>query len=188
MKKLILLSLVLIALAGLAAATPVQCAVLMFPTTSGNTGSTCTFNAGFGNIITSLTLTATDDYTGFQNGNPVVSFSGTLNQTSPIYTSLTFCNVTTTLGNSNPCGPGVNPSSTVNGLGGLLLNTYSVNLINAGNTVAGGNITGASIVLNLDGTVTAGPGGNAPEPGTLFSLAGGLLLIGVGALRKHSRK
>jgi hypothetical protein len=181
MKKLLLLTFALMALAGLASATPVMCAVLMFANTVGNTGNTCTVNPDPGFFISSLTLTATDDYTGLQSGSPVVTYSGSMNQSSAVYSSIVFCNVTTGATGSNPCSSGVLPSNTVTGLN---LSTYSVNLFNASNTVIGGVVTGASVVLSLNYGETLIPVTGTPEPATLGLLGGALLGLGFLARRK----
>ncbi len=89
MKKLFLISLFLIAVAGLASATPVTCAVLMVPNTTGNTGSTCSVTPDPGFFISSLTLTGMDDYTGLQTstgpGVPIITYGATLTQSSNVF-------------------------------------------------------------------------------------------------------
>ena len=177
MKKLLLVSLFWIGLAGAANAAPVICSVLMLPNTTGNTGSTCMVNADPGFFISSLTLTGTDDYTGYQTGtgsNPTVSFAASLNQSTSVFTGVTYCNVTTNMGNSVPCAITVLPASTVTGLN---LSTYSVNLFNAMNTVSGGTVTGDSIVLDLNFGETMIPT-NTPEPSSLLMLSSGFLGLG----------
>ena len=185
MKKLLLISLVLIGIAGLASATPVQCSVLMSPNATGASTSLCTITAPGGFYISSLTLTGTDDYTGYQNGNPTVSFGGTLSPSVAITTPLsapTFCNVVTNVTNSTPCSilPNPNPGANTN----TAITTYSLQLTNAFNTVAGGSVTGASIVLNLDYGVTLIPQTGTPEPATLGLMGGALLGLGFLARRK----
>lgn len=185
MKKLLLLSLLWIGLAGVAKATPIDCFVLMAANTSGNTGSTCTVTADPGFFISSLTLTGTDDYTGYLSGSPVVSYSATLNQSSAVFSPPAFCNVTTALANSAPCFITVLPASTVTGLN---LASYTVQLTAASNTVLGGAVVGDSIELFLNfgetfGSVTGtgdGTGtGSVPEPATLLLLLSGLLGVGI---------
>jgi hypothetical protein len=180
LKKLLLLSLALIALAGLVSATPVTCAVLMFPNTSGNTGTTCTVNPDPGFFISSLTLTGTDDYTGLQSGSPVVTYSGNLSQSTIVF-GIGFCDVTSGVAGSIPCADTVMPSATVTGLN---LDTYSVNLVNAADTVTGGSVAGTSIVLHLDYAETQIPTTGTPEPATLGIMGGALLGLGFLARRK----
>jgi hypothetical protein len=181
LKKLLLISLALIAFASLASATPVMCAVLMFPNTSGTNGSVCSITPDAGFFISSLTLTGTDDYTGLQSGNPVVTYAATLTQSSPVF-GATYCNVTTGTTGSNPCAISVTPSSTVTSLN---LSTYSLQLTNATNTVTGGAITGASIVLALNYGETMIPVTGSPEPATLGLMGGALLGLGFLARRKR---
>ena len=175
MKKLLLISLFLIALAGLAGATPVMCGILMTPNSSTTLlSSTCTVNPDPGFFISSLTLTATDDYTGLQSGSPTVVYSATLSQSAAVYSGATFCNVVTTNSNSTPCAVTLQPASTVTGLN---LSTYTVGLTNASNTVTGGTVTGASVVLSLDYAETQIPSTGTPEPTTLGLLGSGLVGI-----------
>jgi hypothetical protein len=180
MKKLVLISLFLVGIVGLVNATPITCAVLMTGNTSGYTGSTCTVNPDPGFFISSLTLTGTDDYTGLQSGSPVVTYSGTLNQSSTVFTGLTFCAVDTGTTGSIPCSDGVLPANTVSGLD---LSTYSVNLTSAGNVVAGGVVTGASIVLDLNYGETLN---RTPEPATLGLTSAALLGLALLARRKKT--
>ena len=176
MKKLLLVSLLWVGLAGVAHATVVDCSVLMAANTSGSTGSTCTVAPDPGFFISTLTLTGTDDYTGYLSGNPVVSFGATLSQSSTLFSAL-FCNVTTiTFSNSQPCSITVLPANTVTGLD---LATYSVQLTNASNTVAGGSVVGGSIELFLNFGETESPvDGTVPEPSSLLMLSSGLLGLG----------
>jgi hypothetical protein len=185
MKKLVLTSLFLIAFAGLASATLISpCAVLMLPNSSGNTGSTCSATPDAGFTISSLTITITDDYTGYQSGSPVVSYSGTLNQSTNVFqtTPLTLCSVTTsgTPPSSNPC---LNNLGTVTGLN---LAGYTVNITNGGDTLAGGVVTGASEVMTLSYTESAITVGT-PEPATISLMGGALLALGFLG-RRRSRK
>jgi hypothetical protein len=175
---LILVSLAMTA--GLASASitySTPCSVLMFPNTTGNAGSTCSATPDAGFFLNSLTITITDDYTGLQSGTPTVSYTGTLTQSSAVFSAPTFCNVTTSGSNSVPCSVTINPSSTVTGLN---LASYTIQLTNAGNSVTGGAVTGASEVMTL--SATEAPIGGTPEPATL-GLVGGALL-GLGMLRK----
>ncbi len=186
MKQVILISLFLVAIAGLASATPVFCSVLMNSDTSGSTGSTCTVVPDPGFYISTLTLTGTDDYTGLELGDPVVSYSGSLSQTTAVFSTPVFCDVNTGLTASDPCAITVIPSSTVSGLD---LSTYSVHLIDAGNSVAGGTVVGASIVLTLNYGETMIPLRDTPEPTTIGLAGGALLGLGVlAAMKKRASK
>jgi len=182
MKKLILLSLAAIGIASVASATPVNCEVLMAANTMGGSSNTCTVTPDPGDFISSLTLTGADDYTGFLTGNPVVAFSATLVQSSPVFSAPTFCSATTSGVNSVSCAITVSPS-TVTGLD--ITTPYSLNLINAANTVTGGGVTGASITLALSFTespITS----STPEPATLGLT--GMALLGVGFLARRKGK
>lgn len=174
-----------LASASIAYVTP--CAVLMFPNSSGNTGSICSATADAGDYLTSITISIEDDYTGWQSGSPTVSYSGTLTESAPLFTSPTFCNVTTTLsgsptsGNSNPCAVTINPTGTVTN-SNTALTAFTIQLTNAGDTVSGGSVTGASEVMTISATEAPIPSTGTPEP-TTFGLVGGALL-GLGLLRK----
>jgi hypothetical protein len=189
MKKLVLLSLVLIAVAGLASASAATCSVLMNPNTSGNNSSICTINViTLGDYISSLTLTGTDDYTGLQDPltSPIVSFTGTLSPSAALTTPFgapTFCNVTTSGANSVACAilPNPNPASNTD----TSITSFSLQLTNAGNTVVGGAVTGASIVLHLDFAESPIPQTETPEPAT-FGMMGGAL-VGLGLLSRRKK-
>jgi hypothetical protein len=191
MKTLVLLSLVLMGFAASAAATPVQCSVLLTPNETGASTDLCTVTAPVGFYINSITLTGTGDFTGYQNGNPVVSFEGTFS-TSAVLTgplgSPTFCDVVTSGTNSIPCSILPNPDSGSNT--NPAITTFSFQLTNVGNSVTNGTITGASIVLDLDYGVTPIPGAVPPgavsEPSTL-GLVGGALLGVCFLARKKSK-
>lgn len=176
MKNLFVIALLCIGFAGVANATPISCAVLMYSNTSGNTGTTCTVNPDPGFFISALTLTGTDDYTGLEAGNPVVSFSATLVQTVTLF-SETYCNVSTGPTASIPCSIVTLPAATV---AGLDLTSFSVYLSNASNTVSGGSVVGSSIVLHLGFGETQDPvpPPPAPEPSSLLMLSSGLLGLG----------
>ena len=190
MKTLVLLSLVLIGFAASAAASPVQCSVLLTPNETGASTDLCTVTAPAGFYISSLTLTGTDDYTGYQNNNPVVSFDGRLSPSAALAKPLgasTFCDVVTLDANSVPCAilPNPIPGSNTN----PDITSFSLQLVNISNTVTNGTVTGASIVLNLDYEVAqipeVVPTGVIPEPSTLGLL--GCALVGVGLFaRKKS--
>jgi hypothetical protein len=182
MKKLVLTALLLIGIAQLASASPIDCSILMSPNSSVTLlTSTCTVNPDPGFFISTLTLTAADDYTGLQSGSPVVNYDATLNQTATVFTILDYCDVTTGISGSIPCNSTVQPSNTVTGLD---LPTYSIHLIDGSNTVTGGTVTGASIVLTLNYGETQIPLGTVPEPVTVGWMSGALLGIGLLARRK----
>ena len=188
MKKLLLISLGLIGIAGLASATPVQCSVLMSPNNvTGASTSLCTITADSGFYISSLTLTGTDDYTGYGSGTPTVTFAGSLSQTGGLDTPFsvpTFCAVNTSgTNNSIPCPFTSNPTTTVTNTN-MAVTTYSLQLVNVFNTVTGGVVTGDSIVLNLDYGETLIPQTGTPEPATLGLMGGALMGLGLLARRK----
>jgi len=177
--------------AGLASASITYtspCAVLMFPSTTGNTGSTCSATADAGDYLTSVTITIQDDYTGWQSGTPIVSYSGTLTESAALFTAPTFCNVGTTInagppttGNSIPCAVTINPTGTVtNTLQSLT--AFTIQLTNAGNSVSGGTVTGASEVMTITATEAAI---SLPEPAT-FGLMGAAL-VGLGFLARKRK-
>jgi hypothetical protein len=181
MKKLLFTALFLTGIAQFASATPIDCGILMAPNSSTTFATTtCTVNPDPGFFISSLTLTATDDYTGFQSGSPDVMYAATLNQTAPVFTSVTYCEVVTISGNSVPCSDTILPAMTVSGLD---LSTYSISLINGSNTVVGGTVLGASIGLHLDYAETLSPS-SVPEPTTIVLTSGALLGLGLLARRK----
>ena len=97
MKRLVLLSLVLIGFAAVTAATPVQCSVLLTPNEAGaSTDPSVAAPIGF--YISSLTLSGTDEFAGYRNNNPIVSFGGMLSLSTVLATPLgapTFCDVVT---------------------------------------------------------------------------------------------
>jgi hypothetical protein len=184
MKKLLLIGIFWAATAGLASATSVTCGVLMTPNTTGSTGESCTINADPGFFISSLTLTATDDYTGLQSGSPTVSYQADLTQSTTVFTGATFCNVTSGGSGSIPCAVTILPANTVTGLD---LASYTIQLTDAGNTVTGGVITGASIVLNTNFGETLSPVSPTPEPNTLSLMGIGLLGLGFVARKRISQ-
>jgi len=183
MKKLLLIVILWAATAGLASAFSVPCAVLMTPNTTGSAGSSCTVTPDPGFFISSLTLTGTDDYTGDQSGDPSVDYDATLTQSSDVYDAPTFCIVDTSGGHSVPCAITIAPANTVTG---LALARSTVTLPDASNTVTGGTITGASIVLELNFAETQSPVSPTPEPGTLSLMGSGLLGLGFLARKRLS--
>lgn len=186
MKKVLLLASLMTAAAGLAGAS--TCAVLMNPNTTGNSSNTCSVTADSGYYLTSLTLTITDDYTGYQSGSPTVSYTGTLSNTSE-FTGVTFCNVGTTAQNSTPCLDTIAPSSTISGLTNTGFTSFSIGINNAGNSVSGGSVTGASEVAQLTYTEGLIPVSSAPEPGSMMLLGSGLLAAGlIGRKKLAARK
>jgi hypothetical protein len=154
----------------------------MGPNTTGNATTTCSATPDAGFFISSLTLTVTDDYTGFQSGSPTVNYGGTVTQSSPVFGSITFCQVNTSGSNSVPCAATVNGGATITGLD---LGGYTFQLTSVANTVTNGVVTGDSIVVTLNYGETLIPGG-VPEPTTL-SLVGGALL-GLGFLGRRKKK
>jgi hypothetical protein len=179
MKKLLVLSLLLVALASLASATPVMCGILMKGDSSATVASSaCTVNPDPGFFISSLTLAATDDYTGLLIGSPVVSYAATLIQSDPVFAGAIFCDVGTGIFGSQPCAATILPASIKTNLN---LSTYTVGLINGSNTVKGGSIVGASIVLAVDFRETMIP---TPEPTTRGVLGTALLGLGLLACKK----
>ncbi len=137
MKKLLWLSLILVAFTSLASATSVNCGNLFNGNKNTNIfsagqfvlGGACSIDAGAGNYITTLTLTGTDDYTGYSSGNPTVNFTALLDETTVIFGgSETYCAVTTTGTNSNPCNTTPNPNIKVNA--NTALQTYSFSVDN----------------------------------------------------------
>jgi len=187
MKKTPVLALLLVALASLANASPVMCGILMKGDSSSTVvSSMCTVNPDPGFFISSLSLTGTDDYAGLLSGSPVVSYAATFSQSTPVFTTPVFCDVTTALSHSQPCNVTILPSSTVTGLD---LSTYTIGLINGSNTVTGGSVIGASIVLGLDFGETQIPGTTGtPEPTTLGLVSGALLGLGFLARKKKQKK
>lgn len=179
MRKLLLASLIWIGMAGAVHATPTHCFVLMGENTTGNSGTTCTITADPGFFISSLTLTGTDDYTGYLDGSapfPVVNFEATLNQSTAVFSIPTFCSVfTSPANNSMPCNDTINPANTVTGLD---LSSYTLQLINASNTVTDGDVAGDSIALFLNVGETAGAPPPMPEPASLLMLSSGLVALG----------
>ena len=177
MKKLLFTALFLMGIAQFASASPIDCGILMAPNSSTTfITSTCTVNPDPGFFISVLTLTATDDYTGLQTGTPTVTFAANLQQSSTVFSGLTYCAVT-----GGPCADTTSPSATVSSLD---LSTYSVSLINGSNTVTGGTVLGASIGLRLDYGETLLPVGAVPEPTTIALMSGALLGLGLLARRK----
>ncbi|MGD0302996.1 MAG: hypothetical protein ABSE86_38495 [Bryobacteraceae bacterium] len=182
MKKLVFTALFLTGIAQLANASPIDCSILMSPNSSVILlTNTCTINPDPGFFISSLTLTAADDYTGLQSGSPVVSYDATLDQSAPVFTSIEYCDVTSGVSGSIPCNSPVFPANTVTGLD---LSTYSIHLIDGSNIVTGGTVTGTSIVLTLNYGETLIPPGTVPEPVTIGLMSGFLLILGVLARRK----
>jgi hypothetical protein len=185
MKKLFLIAISLVALAGLAGATPINCGgPLMNPNSGPVDGPVCTATAPGGFFISALTLTSTDDYTGYISGNPTVSYTIGFDQ-NPGFAAINGtgigCQVTTTgsPAHSVPCS---NTPQTINGnFGG----SATVQL-NASNTVANGVVTGASVVYTLDYAVTQIQTSGTPEPATLGMM--GSALVGLGFLARRKKK
>jgi hypothetical protein len=182
MKKIILLSLASFAIASVVTANPV-CQAILNPNTSGGSTTLCSVTADPGDFITSLTLTGADDYTGLQSGTPLVTFTGTLVQSSPVF-AITLCNVSTSGGNSVQCPIGVTPASPVN-VSGLGITSYTADIIGITNTVSGGTVVGDSVSLAL-GFTEAPLTTTTPEPATLGLT--GMALLGVGFLARRKGK
>lgn len=167
--------------AGLASASITYsspCAVVMIANTSGNTGSICSVTPDGGFYINSLTLTITDDYTGFESGNPVVSYGATLTQSTAVFGAV-FCNVITGGSASTPCAVQITPASTISGLD---LAGFTIQLTSAFNTVAGGAVAGASEVMTISATELPV---STPEPAT-FSIMGAAL-VGLGFVARRRK-
>jgi PEP-CTERM motif len=182
MKKLLLASLIWIGVAGVTHASPNDCFVLMGANTTGNSGTTCTVTADPGFFISDLTLTGSDDYTGYLDGTPVVTFNATLDQSTTVFSIPTFCAVLTNASdNSTPCFNTVLPANTVTGLD---LSSFTLRLTNASNTVIGGDVVGDSIALFLSfgETESPPPPPPMPEPSSLLLLSSGL--VGLGFMKR----
>jgi hypothetical protein len=186
MKKVLLPLLVSVGVMGVASATPVTCSILMGPNSSTVfLSSTCSVTPDPGFFINSLTLTGTDDYTGYMGGSPTVNFNSvTLNQSSAVFSGAVYCAVTTSGSNSQPCAITVLPANTVTGLN---LSAYSIGISGATNVVSGGAVAGASIVLDLDFGETRNPISTVAEPATLGSVGGVLIGLAVWYRRRVDR-
>jgi hypothetical protein len=186
MKKLLLIAFSLVVLAGLAGATPINCGgALMNPNSGPVIGPACTALAPGGFFISALTLTSTDDYTGYVSGTPPFpSVAYTIGFTqNPGFAAIngtgTGCTVTTA-GSPASSVPCANTPQTINGnFGG----SATVQL-NASNLVTGGTVTGASVVYTLDYAVTQIVQTGTPEPATLGLMGTALLGLGFLARRK----
>lgn len=185
MKKLIFASLFLIAIAGLASATPVVCDVVMAPNSSNIVlSSSCTVNPDPGFYISSLTLTGYDSFAGGA-ALPIVDFTGSISQSDNIFSIPDFCPVTSSgANNSINCNLTVLPSNTVTGLD---LSTYTASIGSASNTEVQGIVAAASISLVLDYGETKIPAGSVPEPYTIGLMSVGLLGLAIMARRKMAR-
>ncbi len=182
MKKILGLSLFLIALASWSSAAPVVCGILMRGDSSNTVASsTCSVTPDPGFFISSLTLLASDDYTGLLIGSPVVSYEATLIQSDTVFTGAIFCDVGTGIFGSQPCAATILPSTTVTSLD---LSSFTVGLINGSNTVVNGAVIGASIVLALDFNETPLLGTSISEPTTLGLTGGALLGLSFLAFKK----
>lgn len=183
MKKLLLISLALVAIAGVAGATPVSCGVVMAPNSSTLLlSSACTVNPDPGYYISSLTLTGNDSFTGGA-GLPLVDFTGTLFDSNGVFTIPAFCPVSSdSSSNSINCPITVNPSSTVSGLN---LSTETISISAASNTEVQGTVSAASINLFLDFAETQIPVTGTPEPATLGLM--GSALVGLGLLVRRKK-
>jgi hypothetical protein len=138
MKKLLWLSLTLVAFTALASASPVNCGNLFNGNKNTNIfsagqfvlGGACSIDAGAGNYITALTLTGTDDYTGYSSGNPTVNFTVLLTEVGGSFFNATesYCPVITTGTNSTPCNTTPNPNTQLNA--NTAMQTYSFSVSN----------------------------------------------------------
>jgi hypothetical protein len=186
MKKLIFASLFLIAIAGLASATPIMCDVVIQPNSSNIVlSSSCTVNPDPGFFISSLTLTGFDSFTG-GSALPIVDFTGAISQTDNVFSIPNFCQVTSDSGsNSINCNLTVEPANTVTGLD---LSTYTVAVTSASNTEVQGTVSAASINLVLNYGETEIRGGSVPEPYTIGLMSGALLVLGLLSWRKKTKE
>jgi PEP-CTERM motif len=181
MKKILTLCIFMIAIAGVVGATPVMCDVVIQPNTSNIVLSdTCTVNPDPGFYISTLTLSGYDSFTGGAR-LPIVDFTGTLSQTTAVFSIPSFCEVSSDIfSDSVNCNFTVLPASTQ----AVNLSTYTVGISAASNTELRGTISAASINLILDFAETEIPVTGAPEPATLGLLGAGLLGFGIIARKK----
>jgi hypothetical protein len=186
MKKLLLIALSLGVLAGLAGATPLNCGgALMNPNSGPVDGPVCTVNAPGGFFISALTLTSTDDYTGYVSGTPPfpqVNFTIGFDQ-NPGFAAINGTGagcMVATAGSPASSVPCQNTPQTINGNFGASATVQ----LNASNLVTGGTVTGASVVYTLDYAVTQIQTSGTPEPATLGMMGSALLGLGFLARRK----
>jgi len=186
MKKLVLTALFLIAIAGLASATPIMCDAVMAPNSSIIVlSSSCTVDPDPGFFISSLTLTGFDSFTGGA-ALPIVDFTGALSQSTNVFNIPNFCQVTSDSGsNSVDCALTVEPANTVTSLD---LASYTVAISSASNSEVQGTVAAASISLELNYGETLSPTGSVPEPYTIGLMSAGLLALGLLSWRKKTKE
>lgn len=167
-------------LAGLANASIIitsPCSALEFPNTGPSTSSTCSLTADPGFFISSVTVTITSDYTGYVNGNPVVTDVYAFVSNSAGFGAIPNGVVTTNVSNSNPVQ---NFNSTLTGnFGSTVTESFSMT-----NTVSGGAVIATSGLMTISGLESPNP--VVPEPATLGLVGSALLGLSLVLRRKRS--
>lgn len=168
MKKIVFAAIVISGLAGSAGASIIYsspCSVLQSPDSGPTLSGVCSATADPGFYISSVTLTITSDYTGWQSGNPVVTNTYTFATNTAGFGTIPDGVVTTS---------GTN-SSSIQNFDVTLFGNFGPSVsesFNMSNAVTGGTVTGSSGVMTITATETASA---VPEPAT-SSFVGGVLL------------